>query len=120
MSEYSEKLKDPRWQKKRLEIMQRDGFECKHCNCKSKELNVHHLYYEKFINPWESNNNYLITLCKDCHENRHVLEDNLKILISKIHDNDSLFEIQGILHHLISFNPYKLDLLNKFLKDFTS
>jgi len=26
MSAYSEKLKDPRWQKKRLEVFQRDGF----------------------------------------------------------------------------------------------
>ena len=29
MSDYVEKLKDPRWQRKRLEIMQRDGFRCR-------------------------------------------------------------------------------------------
>ena len=27
MSDYAHKLKDPRWQKKRLEIMDRDGFD---------------------------------------------------------------------------------------------
>lgn len=44
---YYEMLKDPRWQKKRLEIMERDEFACRDCGDKESTLNVHHTYYEE-------------------------------------------------------------------------
>lgn len=66
---YSEKLKDPRWQKKRLEIMSRDDFKCKWCFNDEKTLNVHHLKYHG--DPWETPNDMLITLCEDCHQEDH-------------------------------------------------
>lgn len=65
---YSEKLKDPRWQKKRLEILNRDNFECKHCGSKEKTLHVHHTYYGRNLDPWEAENKWLVTLCFECHE----------------------------------------------------
>ena len=65
---YSEILKDPRWQKKRLEIMQRDNFTCQHCGCSDKSLQVHHLWYSQNNKPWEYDNDSLITLCERCHE----------------------------------------------------
>lgn len=64
---YSEKLRDPRWQKKRLEVMERDGFACQRCESKSKTLNVHHLVYPKGKAPWDAGNEDLVTLCEDCH-----------------------------------------------------
>jgi hypothetical protein len=64
---YAEKLKDPRWQKKRLEIMQRDEFMCRVCQDDESTLNVHHYYYKSGIEPWEYDNNDLITLCESCH-----------------------------------------------------
>lgn len=67
MSDYFEKLKDPRWQKKRLEIFERDGWRCKECYSKEKTLHVHHLFYLKGKEPWEIPNGFLITLCEDCH-----------------------------------------------------
>jgi len=42
MDTYRRKLADPRWQKKRLEILERDGFECNSCGDSSTELHVHH------------------------------------------------------------------------------
>ena len=65
---YAEMLKDPRWQKKRLEVMQRDGFRCQHCLSEDKSLQVHHLVYHKNYKPWEYENEELITLCHRCHE----------------------------------------------------
>ena len=65
---YWEKLKDPRWQKKRLEIMQRDGFACQNCLNADAELNVHHKIYRKGASPWEYEEHELVTLCKPCHE----------------------------------------------------
>ena len=42
-----EMLRDPRWQKKRLEVMQLAVFNCEDCGASDKTLNVHHSYYEK-------------------------------------------------------------------------
>ena len=67
MSNYSELLKDPRWQKKRLEIMQRDNFTCQFCFSATKTLHVHHLAYEG-SHPWETPNDKLVTVCERCHE----------------------------------------------------
>ena len=72
MKTYLEKLRDPRWQKKRLEILQRDEFKCRECGDTSTELHVHHLKYRKSKNPWDSENDELITLCKNCH---FIIED---------------------------------------------
>ena len=65
-SAYSEKLKHPKWQRKRLEILSRDNFKCRLCSDEDTELHVHH---EKYIkgDPWDIDNKYLSTLCKHCH-----------------------------------------------------
>jgi len=66
MSSYSEKLRDPRWQKKRLQVMERDKFRCRICHSTEITLNVHHIKYEK-IEPWEYGDKNLVTLCENCH-----------------------------------------------------
>ena len=65
---YAEKLKDPRWQKKRLKILERDEFMCRHCGDNNNTLHVHHIGYSKG-DPWETKDDLLITLCSVCHEN---------------------------------------------------
>lgn len=66
---YSEKLKDPRWQRKRLEVMSRDNFTCVSCRSTDKTLHVHHqLYINDGRDPWEYHNLLLVTLCYECHE----------------------------------------------------
>lgn len=83
MKTYSEKLKDPRWQKKRLEIMDRDSWACQDCGKDNGTLNVHHLRYINGKKPWEYKNNYLITLCDSCHAISHykieVVSTNIDI-----------------------------------------
>ena len=44
---YYEKLLDPRWQKKRLEILNRDEFKCRSCGDDKSTLHVHHGYYSE-------------------------------------------------------------------------
>jgi hypothetical protein len=92
---YYEKLRDPRWQKKRLEIMERDGFECTDCGSTTKPLNVHHGYYEKGKDPWEYPANSLTTLCEDCHKQVSglILEINKRLPAS----TPGLEEVLGIL-----------------------
>lgn len=65
---YADYFKDPRWQKKRLEILERDGFACQICYDTESTLHVHHRYYEKDKKPWEYDNKFLVTLCGSCHE----------------------------------------------------
>lgn len=67
-SEYSQKLRDPRWQKLRLEVMQRDEFTCQYCFDSTTTLNVHHTYYDCGADPWDYPPESLITLCEACHE----------------------------------------------------
>ncbi|MBA7475647.1 hypothetical protein ES707_11019 [subsurface metagenome] len=65
---YAEQLKDPRWQKKRLKIFERDNFTCRSCGSYSKTLNVHHRYYIQNKKAWAYPDNLLITLCEECHK----------------------------------------------------
>lgn len=85
VSNYSDKLKDPRWQRKRLEIMQRDKFSCCMCGDGNKTLNVHHRVYSN--NPWEADPDNLITLGEDCHER---LEECLRQLRIGIGSGEAL------------------------------
>ncbi len=65
---YKEQINDPKWQKKRLFIFERDNFTCRTCNNKEKQLHVHHLYYLPKLLIWEYEDESLVTVCKDCHE----------------------------------------------------
>jgi len=64
---YSDLLKHPKWQRKRLEVMQRDGFKCQLCDDDESMLHVHHKSYEKGKRPWEYENKNFVTLCDCCH-----------------------------------------------------
>jgi len=64
---YRDKLKDPRWQKKRLGILERDGFACQMCYDTQTTLHVHHKYYNN-RDPWDIPDSALVTLCATCHE----------------------------------------------------
>lgn len=69
---YSDKLKDPRWQKKRLQVFQRDKFTCTQCKDTETTLHVHH--HEYYGNPWEAEISQLTTLCADCHDITEALK----------------------------------------------
>ena len=60
---YSEKLKHPKWQKKRLQILSRDKFTCKKCGDTETQLHVHHKEYISGNDPWDYDNDLLITVC---------------------------------------------------------
>lgn len=73
MTAYTEKLRDPRWQKMRLEIMQRDEFTCQVCSDKESTLNVHHRFYLRGHEPWDYPEWSLVTLCESCHTEETAL-----------------------------------------------
>jgi hypothetical protein len=65
---YVEQLKHPNWQRKRLEILEREEFMCEECENADLTLHVHHGYYEKGLSPWEYPDESLHVLCEDCHK----------------------------------------------------
>jgi hypothetical protein len=81
---YSEKLRDPRWQRKRLVILHRDNFACVQCNCTDKTLHVHHCFYEWGRDPWDYPDRSLLTLCVDCQEDEAIAPEMKKALISSL------------------------------------
>lgn len=62
---YAALLTDPRWQKVRLKVMERDGWACVLCGDATSTLTVHHSVYRG--NPWDAPTEYLHTLCVECH-----------------------------------------------------
>jgi len=106
MSEYSEKSKDPRWQRRRLDILNRDNWSCLVCGDKTSTLNVHHKWYKKGMEPWEYQDNCLATLCENCHNTEHSFQpyrDNILTVLL----GSGLF-MQDICN--IAFNLSNLDL----------
>jgi 5-methylcytosine-specific restriction endonuclease McrA len=82
-TQYYEKLKDPRWQKRRLEIFTRDDFMCLFCGATDKTLTVHHQYYIAGKEPWDYPDRALTTLCYECHDTeRENLKETTSDLLS--------------------------------------
>lgn len=71
---YSEKLTDPRWQKRRLDILSLHKFTCEECGDKERTLHVHHCYYISGKSPWDYPDDALKSLCAYCHKERATAE----------------------------------------------
>ncbi len=84
MTSYSEKLRDPRWQKKRLGILNRDEWHCQICFDGENTLHVHHRDYTRGREPWEYDDKNLVTLCYICHQEETDLYNNSVVEIGKV------------------------------------
>lgn len=71
MTTYRELLLDPRWQRKRLEVLESAGWACETCGDTETTLHVHHMRYVKGRKPWEYERQELKSLCAYCHEEYH-------------------------------------------------
>lgn len=70
---YQQQLRDPRWQKKRLLVLERDEWKCVSCGDSKTELHVDHIKYRtRRIKAWEYRMDELQTLCRLCHEEKHT------------------------------------------------
>ena len=63
-----------RWQRLRKKILKRDGYSCVECSTSRKDvgiecLHVHHILPRS--DGGEDDVSNLITLCEECHRNRH-------------------------------------------------
>ena len=99
---YQTDLQDPRWQRKRLEIFERDGFQCLRCGATDKSITVHHRSYHG--HPWECPEFDLETLCQKHHGDEHKHEDGRPILfvlrqmIARAHSVGNWDEVWRLCH----------------------
>ncbi len=109
---YSDLLKDPRWQKKRLIILDRDNFQCQWCGDTESTLHIHHSHYKG--NPWEVEDYELSVICEKCHWIMHNKDNFNEIelaLYSLVHEYSAPF---------VNYNSFKkcdlvhiLDIITK-------
>lgn len=83
---YSEQLKHPKWQKRRLEVLSAANFQCKRCGASEDTLHVHHRHYVKGRMVWEYDDSELIALCEFCHHEEHDNADLVAKFIYSIPD----------------------------------
>jgi hypothetical protein len=93
---YAEKLKDPRWLKKRIVVLQRDAFTCRDCRATDKPLQVHHCRYSRG-EPWEVDDEFLLTLCEACHVHRQQSEREIKKIVETAFCNSSVAALNRVL-----------------------
>lgn len=101
-NEYYQRLKDPRWQKKRLDIMDRDNFSCQICGATKKTLNIHHKRYLVHKEIWDVPDSLLVTLCEDCHQQEaenltSVVQDITSIIRQKFFSNSIYTLTQALI-----------------------
>ena len=100
---YSQQLRDPRWLKRRQEIIERANNLCEQYGEQSDRFEIHHGYYLKDKMAWEYPDEVLYCLCPDCHysiqelmevAHYHVAKRNLRLyaVIHQIHQN---VEVRG-------------------------
>lgn len=109
---YLEKLKSPKWQKKRLEILERDNFSCRCCGNSESSLHVHHTKYIVNTDPWEYENESLITLCENCHSEITWKKKEVKKIIDEDFVYvDFLYGLHSLLLKVKTMDPYQINQL---------
>jgi hypothetical protein len=93
---YSDQLKHPNWQRRRLEMLNGSGFSCSRCGNTESTLHVHHKRYVKGREVWEYGDDELAVLCESCHQDAHDNSDTLSQLLYSVPENQRL-NILGII-----------------------
>lgn len=87
---YSEKLKDPRWQRRRLEMLEAANWTCDQCGSTDQTLHVHHNFYRTKTDPWNYPDHALRVLCEDCQEMAEIQRRELNEVIECLYDDEHI------------------------------
>ena len=113
---YLELLRHPYWQKKRLEIFNRDNFTCIKCGDTQTNLQLHHLYYKLELLPWEYPDDCFQTLCDLCHMKAEFIKFIQKAGIVYLQMNgftsNDITEIVDFVKSKISNNYHRESVVN--------
>jgi hypothetical protein len=92
-------LLDPRWQRRRLQVLDRAGFACECCGDTSSTLHVHHRIYRKGAAPWEYADEELRALCENCHEAEHQMRRSIDEALARL-DPELFDDVLGYIEGL--------------------
>lgn len=109
---YWDLLQDPKWQRRKSEILARDEWTCQECGNNEQTLHVHHKGYLKNLKPWEYEDWSLVTLCADCHKKTTHSIDKLKESLTRLEPCD-VDVVRGFIDSCISAqrtNPPPFDM----------
>ncbi len=114
---YSEMLKHPKWQKKRLEVLQRDNFKCDKCGDEETELHIHHKE-RTAKDPRDEPIKNLVALCRICH---FIVERDEKLFytgsaINKVMLSDNCFIAISFKEGGTILSLYSFDLNSNLLE----
>lgn len=70
---YKQQLADPRWKKRRKQVLSHKGNKCELCGS-TKSLHIHHKRYIQGKYAWEYKMKDLLVLCECCHEKVHGID----------------------------------------------
>ena len=123
-----QEYQDERWKERAAQIRELDNHKCAMCGAKDVELHVHHLSYPPPpFHIWDSADNELVTLCKDCHEKVHeggkrpMLLPDRTLICERMYVTDNRGE-RMVMHPLYSElclrgyngNPYTQQIIDWF------
>ena len=72
---FSNAYSDPRWQKLRLRVFERDNYTCQFCGNTSIQQHAHHKWYRDGLLAYQYELKELITLCSICHQKTHDIQE---------------------------------------------
>lgn len=118
MANYNEQLADPRWQRRRLEIFNRDNWTCQSCRDKTTQLEIHHVEYWPGKQSWEYPDDMLITVCRNCHGKEQVRCKHEQYLLTALRNKGFLaMEILAMAQMIDTFAHFRNSLRNS-IKNF--
>jgi hypothetical protein len=100
---YAQQIKHPNWQKKRLEVLEFNDFQCENCGESGQELHVHHPFYKRGAMIWQYDLEELMCLCHKCHKDAHAKDEEIKYLLAD--RNICKSEVIGVLKAM-NDSPY--------------
>lgn len=103
---YADLLKDPRWQRKRLEMLNAAEWMCRLCFATEKTLHVHHKHYRRGAMPWEYSDSELEVLCENCHEAITETTRSLKEILES-GNTDILFRVSAYAQAIAAKRDWK-------------
>lgn len=92
---YYAQLRTPEWIEFATRIKAEADWTCEHCKRKQGdvELTVHHTYYLSATPLWEHPRCLLIVLCRECHQERQAIEQDIYVAVADILRNRTNAEI---------------------------
>ena len=112
ISKYQEYLKSQKWNDIKKLVFKRDKYICQGCLTETKNLQAHHLTYDRIYNEMCFD---LITLCRKCHCNIHNIDSVDDYLEKyKVNKNETIYRLNGSV--IVGYKDELADLLMDFMR----